>query len=235
MTPGVGLLLSLSKGWASLAESAGDSPEEPSRPAYCARCPGAGQTLWRPPEYSYPPPSPPGEPADILPPCTSVTPSKGSDTTLMDGGRRSNLQPPFVSDYPPARDNLPPPFTHPTAGYLRYRDFQHPASITTTLLRFGQFLAGNRFAKGKAARLSRAWAGRHKEVLKVLFLRSLVVILGRFSPCWLANTLLIQSLRQSRHGIMPLTERRFGCTELSAWSLSFLRRIALWPSRFEPQ
>ena len=24
----------------------------------------------------------------------------------MDGGRRSNLQPPFVSDYPPARDNL---------------------------------------------------------------------------------------------------------------------------------
>ena len=29
----------------------------------------------------------------------------------MDGGRRSNLQPPFVSDYPPARDNLPPPLT----------------------------------------------------------------------------------------------------------------------------
>ena len=31
----------------------------------------------------------------------------------MDGGRRSNLQPPFVSDYPPARDNLPPPLTNP--------------------------------------------------------------------------------------------------------------------------
>ena len=51
-------------------------------------------------------------------------------------------------------------------------------SITTTLLRFGQFLAGNRFAKGKAARLSRAWAGRHEEALKVPFLRSVVVILG---------------------------------------------------------
>ena len=29
----------------------------------------------------------------------------------MNGGGRSNLQPPFVRDYPPARDNLPPPFT----------------------------------------------------------------------------------------------------------------------------
>ena len=29
----------------------------------------------------------------------------------MDDGGRSNLQPPFVRDYPPARDNLPPPFT----------------------------------------------------------------------------------------------------------------------------
>ncbi len=29
----------------------------------------------------------------------------------MDGGGRSNLQPPFVRDYPPARDNLPPPLT----------------------------------------------------------------------------------------------------------------------------
>ena len=52
-------------------------------------------------------------------------------------------------------------------------------SITTTLLRFGQFSAGNRFAKGKAARLSRAWAGRHEEVLRVLVLRTVVVILGR--------------------------------------------------------
>ena len=81
------------------------------RSASCAPCPGAAQTLWRPPEYSCPPPSPPGEPADISPLCTSIAPSKGSDTTLMDGGGRSNLQPPFVRDYPPARDNLPPPLT----------------------------------------------------------------------------------------------------------------------------
>ena len=52
------------------------------------------------------------------------------------------------------------------------------ASITTTLLRFGQFLAGIRFAKGKAARPSRAWAGRYEEALKVPFLRSVVVILN---------------------------------------------------------
>ena len=54
--------------------------------------------------------------------------------------------------------------------------------ITTTLLRIGQFLAGNRFAKGKAAKLSRAWAGRLEEVLRVLFLRTVVVIPG---PCGL--------------------------------------------------
>ena len=29
----------------------------------------------------------------------------------MNGGGRSNLQPPNVSDYPPARPTLPPPFT----------------------------------------------------------------------------------------------------------------------------
>ena len=30
---------------------------------------------------------------------------------LMDGGGRSDLQPPFVSGYPPARPILTPPFT----------------------------------------------------------------------------------------------------------------------------
>ena len=54
-------------------------------------------------------------------------------------------------------------------------------SITTTLLRFGQFLDGNRFAKGKAARLSRAWAGRHEEAVRALFLRSVVVILVAYA------------------------------------------------------
>ena len=93
-------------------------PEARSRSASCAPCPGADRTLWRPPECSCPPPSPPGEPEDIRPLCTSIAPSMGSDTTLMDGARRSNLQPPFVSDYPPARDNLPPPLTH--NGSLRF-------------------------------------------------------------------------------------------------------------------
>ena len=41
-------------------------------------------------------------------------------------------------------------------------------NITTTLPQFGQFLAGNRFAEGKATKLSSAWAGRHEEVLKTL-------------------------------------------------------------------
>ena len=40
------------------------------------------------------------------------------------------------------------------------------------------FLAGNRFAEGKATKLSNAWTGRHEEVLKVHFLRTVVVILN---------------------------------------------------------
>ena len=51
-------------------------------------------------------------------------------------------------------------------------------SITTTLPKFGQFLAGNRFAETKDTKLSSAWAGRHGEVLKAPFLRTVVVILG---------------------------------------------------------
>ena len=54
------------------------TPEERSRSAFCVPCPGAGHTLWRPPGYSYPPPSPPGEPADIRPLCTSIAPSISS-------------------------------------------------------------------------------------------------------------------------------------------------------------
>ena len=79
---GEGLLLSLSKGWASWAETVGDSPAGPNRPACCARCPGAGQTSAQSPGCSSPPPSSPCEPADIRPPCTSVAPSVGSSTTL---------------------------------------------------------------------------------------------------------------------------------------------------------
>ena len=45
----------------------------------------------------------------------------------------------------------------------------HGPSITTTLPQCGQLLAGNRFAEGKATKLSSAWAGRHGEVLKAHF------------------------------------------------------------------
>ena len=38
-------------------------------------------------------------------------------------------------------------------------------------------MAGNRLTEGKATKLSIAWAGRHEEVLKVLFFRTVVVIL----------------------------------------------------------
>ena len=79
---GVCLLLSLSKGWDAGAESAGGNPAGLSRPASCAPCPGAGRTPGLLPGCSSPPPSPPGEPADIRPPCTSVAPSVGSSTTL---------------------------------------------------------------------------------------------------------------------------------------------------------
>ena len=55
-------------------ESVAGSPEARSRSASCAPCPDADRTLWRPPECPCPPPSLPGEPADIRPPCTSVAP-----------------------------------------------------------------------------------------------------------------------------------------------------------------
>ena len=51
-------------------------------------------------------------------------------------------------------------------------------SITTTLPQLGQFLAGNRFAEGKATKLSSAWTGRHEEVLKVHFLRTVIILLA---------------------------------------------------------
>ena len=39
-------------------------------------------------------------------------------------------------------------------------------------------MAGNRFAEGKATKLSSAWAGRYEEVLKVPIIPTVVVILG---------------------------------------------------------
>ena len=57
-------------------------------------------------------------------------------------------------------------------GLVLQRRFLH-------LVTFGQFLAGNRFAEGKTTKLSSAWAGRHEEVLKGPFLRTVVVILNQ--------------------------------------------------------
>ena len=53
----------------------------------------------------------------------------------------------------------------------------HTASITTTFPQFSQFMAGNRFTEGKSTKLSIACVGRHEEVLKVPFFRTVVVIL----------------------------------------------------------
>ena len=41
-------------------------------------------------------------------------------------------------------------------------------SITTTVPKFGQFLAGNYFAEGKAAKLSSAWTGDMKRCSRPL-------------------------------------------------------------------
>ena len=58
------------------------------------------------------------------------------------------------------------------------------------LPQLGQFLAGNRFAEGKATKLSSAWTGRHEEVLKVHFLRTVVVILA-------AQKIILEDTRES--------------------------------------
>ena len=77
-----GIILSLSKGWADVASFGAGSPAALNRPASCAPCPGATRTSVTLPECSSPPPSPPGEPADMRPPGISVAPSIGSTTTL---------------------------------------------------------------------------------------------------------------------------------------------------------
>ena len=94
---GEGLLLSLSKAWDAAVGPFPGSPAARSRPASCAPCLGADRTPGKPPGCSSPPPSPPGESAGKPPPRTSVAPSVGSATTLMNGGGRSNFQLPFVS------------------------------------------------------------------------------------------------------------------------------------------
>ena len=78
----IGLHLSLSKRWASEAETAAYSPAPPNWPAFCAPYPGAARTPGPPPGCSSPPPSPPGGPADTFALCTSIAPSIGSTLTL---------------------------------------------------------------------------------------------------------------------------------------------------------
>ena len=85
---------------------------------------------------------------------------------------------------------LSQPFYPVDADHFTAAFYRRPSSITTTLPQLGQFLARNRFAEGKATKLSSAWTGRHGEVLEVHFLRTVVVILGGASrgagPCrWL--------------------------------------------------
>ena len=90
------------------------------------------------------------------------------------------------SRYPPSASACPVP--------------DHSPSITTTLLRFGQFLAGNRFAKSKAARLSRAWAGRYEAALKVPFLRSVVVILEIWPESGVSPVVAILGINKRSEG-----------------------------------
>ena len=82
------------RAWASWVGPVAGTPAGSSRPASCAPCPGAGRRSSPLLARSSPPPSPPGEPADIRPRCTSVAPSMGSATTLwkMAGGTVFNRQ-----------------------------------------------------------------------------------------------------------------------------------------------
>ena len=86
-----------------------------------------------------------------------------------------SVPPGYRRQVPPRRPKLEP-FSGVIDRILE-DDHQVP-STTTTVPQFGQLLAGNRFAEGKATKLSRVWASRHEEVLKVPFLRTVVVVLG---------------------------------------------------------
>ena len=70
------------------------------------------------------------------------------------------------------------------------------------------FLAGNRFAEGKATKLSSAWAGRYEEVLKVPIILTVVVIL-----VW-----CIRSSSVNKWAIyaeaLPLFEQESGCLSI---------------------
>ena len=97
-------------------------------------------------------------------------------------------------------------------------------SITTTLPQLGQFLAGNRFAEGTATKLSSAWTGRHGEVLKVHFLRTVVVIL-----LCCGDVVPRQGVRQYCHhfkAVGPLVVRNLRNDELLALSW-FPREVGL--------
>ena len=112
----IGVILSLSKGSDDAEDSFAGIQAALSRPVLCSPYPSAGQTPGMPPGCSCHPPSPPGEPTDMCPPSISiVSPWAGYDP--VNGGERSGSPPPNLSDYPPARVTLLPPFV--TAVNLR--------------------------------------------------------------------------------------------------------------------
>ena len=68
------------------------------------------------------------------------------DLKPMNGGERSNLQPPFVSDYPPARDNLPTPLTVAIAGFEVRRGISRSLSLVVYLAIHVSILEGVSFS-----------------------------------------------------------------------------------------
>ena len=76
------------------AESAAGSLAALNRPASCKPCPGAARMSAPPPGCSSPPLLPPGEPAGVRPPCTSIAPPISSTSSLCTaaGGPVCNRQ-----------------------------------------------------------------------------------------------------------------------------------------------
>ena len=90
----------------------------------------------------------------------------------------------------------------------RRNDRRSRPSITTTLPQFAQFLVGNRSAGGKATKLASAWAGSHGDVLKILLLRTVVVIL---------EDATIRILRERDAYYHALENATRGTCDITAW------------------
>ena len=109
----------------------------------------------------------------------------------MNGGGRSNLQPPNVSNYPPARPTLPPPFTVALDGKTLRRSYDR-AEGSSPLHLVNAWAAEQRLVLGQ-----QAVAGKSNEItaipqlLKMLSLAGTVVTAdactanGRWPSRWL--------------------------------------------------